>query len=63
MSNKWLMTQFWRGKGSVDKILSIILIAAILGVVGTLGYAIAIPKVGERFTEFYVLGLEGKAID
>ena len=53
----------WRGQSSVDKILSIILIAAILGVVGTLGYAIAIPKVGERFTEFYVLGLEGKAID
>jgi len=53
----------WRGQSSVDKILSIILIAAILGAVGTLGYAIATPKVGEKFTEFYVLGLEGKAID
>jgi len=46
----------WRGQSSVDKILSIILIAAILGAIGTLGYAIATPKVGESFTEFYVLG-------
>lgn len=50
----------WSGQSFVDKILSTILIAAILGSIGTLGYAIATPKVGERFTEFYVLGLEGK---
>jgi len=36
---------------------------AILGAIGTLGYVIATPKVGERFTEVYVLGLESKAID
>jgi uncharacterized membrane protein len=53
----------WRGQSSVDKILSIILIAAILGSIGTLGYIIATHKVGERFTEFYILGLEGKAVD
>lgn len=53
----------WRGQRSVDKILSIILIVAILGAVGTLSYVIATPKVGEKFTEFYLLGLEGKAMD
>ncbi len=53
----------WKGQRSVDKILSIILIAAILGTIGTLGYIIATPKVGEAFTEFYVLGLESKATD
>jgi uncharacterized membrane protein len=46
-----------------DKILSIVLIIAILGAVGTLVYVIATPKVGERFTEFYVLGEAGKAAD
>ena len=53
----------WKGQRSLDRILSIILMAAILGAIGTLGYVIATPKVGEKFTEFYVLGLEGKATD
>ena len=51
----------WRGQSFVDKILSVILIIAILGAIGTLGYVFAAPKVGERFTEFYILGPEGKA--
>ena len=58
-----LSLALWGGQRSLDRILSIILIVAILGAVGTLGYVIATPKVGEKFTEFYVLGLEGKAID
>lgn len=53
----------WRGRNTVDKVLSIVLIAAILGAIGALGYVIATPRVGEKFTEFYVLGLEGKAVD
>ncbi len=53
----------WRGQGSANKVLSVILIMAILGAAGTLIYAIAAPKVGEKFTEFYILSLEGKAID
>ncbi len=51
------------GGSAWDKVLSIILVVAIVGALGSLGYIIATPKVGERFTEFYVLGLEGKAID
>ncbi len=51
------------GGGSWDKMLSIILTLTILGALGMLGYAIASPKVGERFTEFYIEGLEGKAAD
>jgi len=58
-----LSLTIWKGQRSVDRILSIILMAAILGAVGTLSYVIATPKVGEKFTEFYVLGLEGKATD
>ena len=45
------------------KALSIILVFAILGALGVLGYVITTPKVGERFTELYILGLEGKAAD
>ena len=42
---------------------SIILVLAIVGALGMLGYAIASSKAGEKFTEFYILGLDGKAID
>jgi uncharacterized membrane protein len=50
----------WRGS-AWDKVLSIVLVLAILGALGTLGYVIAKPKVGEKFTEFYILGPGGKA--
>ncbi len=47
--------------GVLNKILSIALVFAVLGVLGTLGYVIAKPKVDEKFTEFYILGEGGKA--
>ena len=43
-----------------DRVLSVIVIMAVLG---ALGYVIAMPRGGERFTEFYMLGEEGKAAD
>ncbi len=46
-----------------DRVLSIILVITIMGALGALGYVIATPQVGERFAEFYILGLEGKAIE
>lgn len=45
----------------LDRVLSIILLISILLAIGTLVYVIATPKVGERFTEFYLLGPEGMA--
>jgi uncharacterized membrane protein len=51
----------WRGQSLLDKVLAVILIVTLLGAVGTLGYVIAAPKIAERFTEFYLLGPEGKA--
>ena len=38
------------------KALSIVLVVSILGALGILGYIIAIPKVVEGFTEFYIPG-------
>lgn len=48
---------------STKRVLSIILIAVILADIGVIGYMTAVPQVGERFTEFYVLGINGKVGD
>ena len=52
----------WQGS-PLNKTLNVILIVAILGAVGTLIYTVAKPKVGEKFTEFYLLGINGTAAD
>ena len=49
------------GRGNWVKTFSIILVLIILGALGALSYILASPKVGEGFTEFYVLASEGKA--
>ena len=46
-----------------DKILTAVLIISILLVISVTVYVIAVPKGGEKFTEFYVLGPGGKAED
>ena len=44
-----------------NKILTTIAIIAVLGTLGALIYVTATSKTGETFTEFYILGPEGKA--
>ena len=51
----------WRNQSLADRVLSILLIVAIAGAIGALGYVIATPKAGESFTEFYILGSRGQA--
>jgi len=46
----------WAGLSNLDKALSIVLVVSVLAAIGVLAYVVAAPKVGERFTEFYVLG-------
>ncbi|MFC1984483.1 DUF1616 domain-containing protein [Chloroflexota bacterium] len=51
------------GGGIWDKALSIILIVVVLGALGFLSYVVATPKEGVPFSEFSILGLNGRADD
>ncbi|MDD5700806.1 MAG: DUF1616 domain-containing protein [Dehalococcoidales bacterium] len=42
-------------------ILSVVLVVMLLGAMGISGYIIVKPKVGDKFTQFYILGSEGRA--
>ena len=44
-----------------DKVLNILLVVAVIGVLGTVAYVLVRNKNGEKFTQFYVLNLQGKA--
>ena len=48
-------------ESGLDRTLTIILVLSILLSVATLFYVVVTPKEGEHFTEFYILGPEGKA--
>lgn len=50
-----------RSESRLDKALTIILVAFMIIAVVSLIYVIVIPKTGEKFTEFYLLGPGGKA--
>ncbi len=58
------ISEIWRkfqAEEGMDKALSVILALSILSSVVALGYVVAFPRDGESFTEFYVLGEDGKA--
>jgi uncharacterized membrane protein len=52
----------WDGN-TINKLLSIILVIMLLGTLGTLVYTTIEPKIGEKFAEFYILGINGNAQD
>jgi uncharacterized membrane protein len=47
--------------GTLNKALTAILLVCLSGAVGATIYIAATPKIGERFTELYILGPSGKA--
>ncbi|XRO75826.1 DUF1616 domain-containing protein [Methanocaldococcus sp. 28A] len=53
----------WDKASKLDKALTVILLIAIISSIATLFYVITHPKPGEKFTEFYILGPNGKASD
>lgn len=55
------LARFWERQNRWDRVLLGLLVVAIIGAIGTLVYVAQPPRVEERFTEFYILGPEGKA--
>lgn len=47
---------FTKPESTIDKVLAVFLVFLVLASVGSLAYIIGIPKEGEHFTEFYMLG-------
>jgi uncharacterized membrane protein len=54
---------FPAGSSRVDRLLTVVLTLTILIAVLATVYVIAVPKEGERFTEFFILGEKQKAAD
>lgn len=52
---------FKKPESNLDKALAIFLVFSILLSVATFIYVVMTPKEGEHFTEFYILGSDGKA--
>ena len=53
----------WGSRNRLDKVLTVVLTIAIVGAIGTSIYAITASKVGQKFTEFYILNAEGNSTD
>ncbi len=53
----------WEEMSKLDRILTVILVISIIASIVALIYVIVTPKQGEKFTEFYILGSNGKAAD
>jgi uncharacterized membrane protein len=51
------------GPNKFNKYLSIVLIITIFSALGVLSYTIVEPRIAERYTEFYILGITGRAQD
>lgn len=53
----------WSQWSKMDRALTIVSILSLVAAMGALVYIVATPRVGERFTQFYVLGSQGTAED
>ncbi|MCK4789474.1 MAG: DUF1616 domain-containing protein [Desulfobacteraceae bacterium] len=56
----WLTTG-WKEQNKWDRAIRILLISTIAGMIGVLVYMVQTPQIKGEYTEFYILGPEGKA--
>jgi uncharacterized membrane protein len=54
---------FSKGNSRVDRLLTVVITLAMLSAVLATVYVITVPKEGEKFTEFFILGEKQKAAD
>jgi uncharacterized membrane protein len=47
------------GEGKFNRLLSVLLIVVLVAAVGMLGFIVSVPKIGEKYSEFYILGMDG----
>lgn len=57
---RFRLAGLWGGQHLLDRALLVLLVVVIIGAIGVLVYVARPPAVGETFTEFYLLGPEGK---
>lgn len=55
------MRDGWLRRTRLDRVLTVVLTAAIFGTIGSIVYVVQSPRALEKFTEFYILGPDGKA--
>jgi len=51
----------WTEYSALDKCLAVVLAGSVVAAGGTLAYILLMPRTGETFTEFYILGPSGNA--
>jgi uncharacterized membrane protein len=63
VANGFSQWVFPKKTGMLDQVLSGVLVLAILVAIGTGVYVLSVPREGERFTEFFILGINQSAAD
>lgn len=53
----------WKETGRLPRVLAVVMVVAVLTAAGSLGYALSTPREDDSYTEFYITGPDGSAIE